>query len=66
MVPVIAAAGLLIPKTSSRAITGAGGTADLMEALASVTFTVQEIQQMTLKVVGGDRLGRRDEHRARG
>lgn len=52
VVPVIAAAGLLIPKTSSRAITGAGGTADLMEALAPVTFTVQEIQQMTLKAGG--------------
>ncbi len=52
VVPVIAAAGLLIPKTSSRAITGAGGTADLMEALAPVTFTIQEIQQMTLKAGG--------------
>lgn len=52
VVPVIAASGLLIPKTSSRAITDAGGTADLMEALAPVTFTVQEIQQMTLKAGG--------------
>jgi len=34
VVPIVAAAGLLIPKTSSRAITGAGGTADLMEILA--------------------------------
>jgi AMP phosphorylase len=52
VVPVIAAAGLLIPKTSSRAITGAGGTADLMEALAPVAFTAQEIRQMTLKAGG--------------
>ncbi|KPQ40973.1 MAG: thymidine phosphorylase [Candidatus Methanoperedens nitroreducens] len=34
VVPIIAANGLLIPKTSSRAITGAAGTADLMEVLA--------------------------------
>lgn len=52
VVPIIAASGLLIPKTSSRAITGAGGTADLMEALAPVTFTAQEIQQMTRKAGG--------------
>jgi len=34
VVPIVAASGLLIPKTSSRAITGAGGTADLMEVMA--------------------------------
>lgn len=47
VVPIIAAAGLTIPKTSSRAITGAGGTADLMEVLAPVNFTATEVQQMT-------------------
>lgn len=51
-VPVIAAAGLLIPKTSSRAITGAGGTADLMEALAPVDFSAAEIKEMTEKTGG--------------
>ncbi len=50
--PIIAASGLLIPKTSSRAITGAGGTADLMEVLAPVSFTATEVQQMTEKVGG--------------
>ncbi len=44
IVPVVAAAGLLIPKTSSRAITGAGGTADLMEILAPVEFSADEIK----------------------
>ncbi len=39
VVPIIAASGLKIPKTSSRAITGAGGTADLMEVLAPVAFS---------------------------
>lgn len=52
VVPIIAAAGLLIPKTSSRAITGAGGTADLMEVLAPVEFSATEVQQMTQKVGG--------------
>jgi len=52
VVPIIAASGLRIPKTSSRAITGAGGTADLMEVLAPVEFTATEVQQMTQKVGG--------------
>ncbi len=52
VVPIIAASGLKIPKTSSRAITGAGGTADLMEVLAPVEFSAAEVQRMTLKVGG--------------
>jgi len=52
VVPIIAAAGYLIPKTCSRAITGAGGTADLMEAVANVSFSAQEIKDMTEKVGG--------------
>jgi AMP phosphorylase len=52
VVPIIAASGLKIPKTSSRAITGAGGTADLMEVLAFVEFSSGEVQQMTEKVGG--------------
>ena len=52
VVPIIAAAGLTIPKTSSRAITGAGGTADLMEVLAPVNFTADEVQTMTNQVGG--------------
>lgn len=52
VVPIIAATGLKIPKTSSRAITGAGGTADLMEVLAPVTFSAEEVQKMTEKAGG--------------
>jgi len=52
VVPIIAASGLKIPKTSSRAITGAGGTADLMEVLANVEFSAREVQEMTEKVGG--------------
>ena len=36
VVPIVAAHGLLIPKTSSRAITSPSGTADTMEVLAQV------------------------------
>jgi AMP phosphorylase len=52
VVPIVAAAGLLIPKTSSRAITGAGGSADLMEILAPVSFSAEEVKKMTTKVGG--------------
>ena len=52
VVPIIAASGLRIPKTSSRAITGAAGTADLMEVLAPVEFTSDEVKKMTEKVGG--------------
>lgn len=36
VVPIVAAHGMLIPKTSSRAITSPAGTADTMEVLAQV------------------------------
>jgi len=52
VVPIVAAAGLLIPKTSSRAITGAGGTADLMELLSPVEFSAEEIKELTEDVGG--------------
>lgn len=52
VVPIVAASGLKIPKTSSRAITGAGGTADLMEVLAFVEFSASEVQRMTEKIGG--------------
>jgi AMP phosphorylase len=52
VVPIVAAAGLMIPKTSSRAITGAGGTADLMEILAPVEFSADEIKEITEHVGG--------------
>jgi len=52
VVPIVAANGLLIPKTSSRAITGAAGTADLMEILAPIEFSADEIKSITEKVGG--------------
>lgn len=50
IVPIVAAAGLLIPKTSSRAITSPSGTADTMEVLADVEFNVDELQKIVSKV----------------
>lgn len=52
IVPIIAASGLLIPKTASRAITSASGTADTMEVLADVNLSVEEIKEITEKVGG--------------
>ena len=49
VVPIVAAAGLLIPKTSSRAVTGAAGTADIMECFGPVTLTGEEIKRITLE-----------------
>jgi len=52
VVPTVAAAGLLIPKTSSRAITSPAGTADTMEVLARVAFKPEEILEIALKTHG--------------
>jgi putative thymidine phosphorylase len=49
VIPVVAAAGFLIPKSSSRAITTPGGTADDMEVLAPVTFTKDQIYRIVEK-----------------
>jgi AMP phosphorylase len=61
IVPIVAAAGLLIPKTSSRAITSASGTADTMEVLANVEFDAAELKEMAIKtsgaIVWGGKLG---------
>ena len=52
LVPIIAACGIKIPKASSRAITSPSGTADTMEVLAPVTFTVLKIKKIVEKVGG--------------
>ncbi len=46
-VPIIAAAGLYIPKTSSRSITSAAGTADSMEVLAPTELSFEKIKKIT-------------------
>ncbi len=53
IVPIIAAAGLTIPKTSSRAITSPSGTADTMEALGcEIEFTIDEIVEIAKRTNG--------------
>ena len=52
VVPIIASAGLYIPKTSSRSITSAAGTADTMEAICSVSFEVDEMREIVQKSKG--------------
>jgi len=46
IVAIVAAAGLTIPKTSSRAITSPAGTADTMETLTRVTLDVHELRRV--------------------
>ncbi len=51
-IPIIASLGLLIPKTSSRAITSPSGTADTMEVLAPVTFTAERVRSIVEQAGG--------------
>ncbi|MDX1465262.1 MAG: thymidine phosphorylase family protein [Halomonas sp.] len=46
VVPIVAAHGLLCPKTSSRAITSPSGTADTMEVLANVDLPFEELGRL--------------------
>jgi len=50
--PIIAASGIYMPKTSSRAITSAAGTADTMEVLADVDFNITELREIVQKSHG--------------
>ena len=52
IVPIIAAAGYTIPKTSSRAISSASGTADTVEVLCPVSLRVNEIKKIVKKTKG--------------
>ncbi len=52
VVPIIAAAGYYIPKTSSRSITSSAGTADSMEVLANVSLSSKQIVNITEKTGG--------------
>src|SRR3546814_2211949 len=57
VVAIVAANGLLMPKTSSRAITSPAGTADVMETLAPVNLDIA-----TLRRVVEAEGGRSEEH----
>lgn len=46
VVPIVAAHGMLIPKTSSRSITSPAGTADTMEVLARVDLSMDRLREI--------------------
>ncbi len=52
VVPIVAAHGLPIPKTSSRAITSPAGTADTMEVLAKVDLSIQQMKAIVEREKG--------------
>jgi AMP phosphorylase len=52
VVPIVAAAGLTIPKTSSRAITSPAGSADRFECVAPVELTLEEVRRVVNKTNG--------------
>jgi len=52
VVPIVAAAGLCIPKSSSRAITSAAGTADRAETLMNVELNIDEMREVIEKTNG--------------
>lgn len=49
VIPIVAAYGLLFPKTSSRAITSPAGTADTMEVFATVDVNPEEMHRIVNK-----------------
>ena len=52
IVPIIAAAGITIPKTSSRSISSPAGTADTVEVLTKVTLPVKKMKEIIRKTHG--------------
>ncbi|MFH1661787.1 MAG: AMP phosphorylase [Candidatus Falkowbacteria bacterium] len=61
VVSICAAGGLIMPKSSSRAITSAAGTADVIETIAKVEFSMKELKKIVEKtnacLVWGGALG---------
>lgn len=52
VVPIVAAHGLPMPKTSSRAITSPAGTADTMEVLANVEVDLDRMREIVAEAKG--------------
>ncbi len=49
IISICSSLGIIMPKTSSRAITSAAGTADVIETLAKVDFSIKEIKKILKK-----------------
>ena len=52
IVPILAAAGVIIAKTSSRSITSPAGTADTVEVLGNVNLSLDKIKRVVSKTNG--------------
>lgn len=52
LVPILASMGITIPKTSSRAITSAAGTADRAETLMPVNLNIEDMKRVVEKTNG--------------
>lgn len=52
IVAIVTAFGLIMPKTSSRAITSPAGTADTMEAVTSVEFDIKKMTEIVTQENG--------------
>lgn len=52
IIPIVTAAGLIMPKTSSRAITSPSGTGDTMEVLANVKNDARKLKRIAEKIGG--------------
>ncbi len=52
IVPIVAAAGCLIPKTSSRAISSACGTSDIVETFCNVELDAKKLKRITEEIGG--------------
>jgi AMP phosphorylase len=52
VVAICVASGLIMPKTSSRAITTSAGTADVIETIAKISFSMKELKKIVKKTGG--------------
>jgi putative thymidine phosphorylase len=61
VVAICSSTGLVMPKTSSRAITSAAGTADVIETIAKIDYSIKDIKRIIKKtnacMVWGGALG---------
>ncbi|GAG13471.1 unnamed protein product, partial [marine sediment metagenome] len=61
IISICSSAGLIMPKTSSRAITSAAGTADVIESIAKIEFSIPQLYKIIKKtkacMVWGGSLG---------
>lgn len=52
LVPIIASCGLIIPNTSTRAISSPAGTSDILEVLMPVSLSVEKMKEVVNKTNG--------------